>query len=265
MRRAALALLFAVTWLCAASAGAEDLRRLQSVGVAPVLPAKGESGSPRNAAVRAAVARAVESVALALEPKVPAAPDAPAKDPTALDPKLARALGDDPLDYATRYRILEDRGTRPAIFSRESGAEKEYVVVVEVQVDAARVGERLRAAGWLAAPATNAPSSTQRVVLEGLTDYRALDSVRRLLVERLGARKALPVELTRGRAVLAVDGGPAPATLAASLQAAAPPELHVEPVEAGDDGAITLRVEWIPPPVEPAAPQPTPETTGAPN
>jgi hypothetical protein len=264
VRAARFALLVLALALGATPAGAADLRRLESVGVAPVLPGKSASASPRSAAVRAAVARAVEAVALALEPNVPPFPDEPAKDPTALAPRLARALGDDPLDYANRYRILDDRGLRPALFERESGAEKEYVVVVEVQVDAERVGERLRAAGWLASSGASASGATQRLVLEGLADYRALDSIRRLLVERLGARKALPVELSRGRAVLAVVGGPAPAALAASLQAAAPPELRLTAVEPDDSDpeGVTLLVEWTPP-VLPAASEPSPEPDAA--
>jgi hypothetical protein len=255
VKRSALALALLAAVLAAGAASAADLRRLESVGVAPVLPGK-PSASPRTAAVRAAVARAVEAVALALDPAVPPLKeDKPPKDPTAILPKLARALGEDPLEYANRYRILEDRGLRPAIFQRESGAEKEYVAVVEVQVDADRVAERLRAAGWLAAPGAAAGAATQRLVLEGVQDYRALDSVRKLLVEKLGARKALPVELSRGRAVLAVEGGPPASALAASLQKAAPPELHVTPVESDPEG-VTVQVEWTPPPVEPAASEP---------
>ena len=214
MRRAAVLL---AVWILGAGgvAFAADLRRIESVGVVPVAAGAARSAAPRTSAVRAAVARAVESVAISLGPSVPALAEAPAgdpaRDPTSLAPELAPALGDDPLDYAASYRIVEDRGMRKALYEKQSGAPNEYVVVVEVQVDAARVAERLRTAGWLAAPIGS--SAPLRVVLEGVEDYRAYESVRRLLLERGGARSAQPVEFTRTRAVLAVAGAPEPAAL----------------------------------------------------
>lgn len=254
MRRAALTL--AVLLCAAAPAGAADLRRVESIGVVPIGGGAPEKATPRAAAVRAAVARAVEAVAQGLGPVVPplAGSREAAKKPTAIGPEFARALGEDPLDYATRYRILEDRGVRPAP-RQEGGADKEYVVVVEVQVDAARVAERLRAAGWLRGAGDGEARATLRLVLEGVSDYRALESIRRLLLERLGAQRALPVEFSQGRAVLAVEGGPPADTLVTALQAAAPPELRLVPVEV-DAQSVALLVEWTPPPapsVEPAA------------
>ncbi len=252
MRRAAGLL---AVWILGAggAAHAADVRRIESVGVAPVAAGAAKTGAPRASAVRAAVARAVESVAISLGPSLPAPAEAaakdPARDPTSLAPELARALGDDALDYATSYRIVEDRGLRKALYERQTGAPDEYVVVVEVQVDAARVAERLRAAGWLAAPIGS--SAPLRVVLEGVGDYRAYESVRRLLVERGGARSAEPVEFTRKRAVLAVAGAPEPDALLAALQAGAPPELRLVPLETGPEG-LTLLVEWTPATPEPA-------------
>lgn len=257
MRRAAGLL---AAWILGAALVAEaaDLRRIESVGVVPVAAGAARTGAPRTAAVRAGVARAVESVALSLGPNVPTAPKAsakaPAPDPTALAPELARALGADPLDYAASYRIVEDRGLRKALYERQTGAGDEYVVVVEVQVDAGRVAERLRTAGWLAAPIGS--SAPLRVVLEGVGDYRAYESVRRLLVERGGARSAQPVEFTRQRVILAVAGAPEPAALVAALQAGAPPELRLVPLETGPEG-LTLLVEWTP-----AVPEPVPAPAG---
>jgi hypothetical protein len=249
VKRAAAAALAACLLLSAGPAAlAADLRRVESVGVVPI--ASGSAKSPRNAAVRAGVARAVESVAVSLGPALPAPVPTPAEgaaagakpDPTALAPELASALGKDPLDYAASYRIVEDRGTRRSLYEKQSGAESEYVVVVEVQVDAGRIAERLRAAGWLAAPAGS--GAPLRLVLEGVRDYRAYASVRRLLVERGGARGVSPVEFSRGRAVLSVEGAPPPEALLASLQAAAPPELRMVALETGPE-ALTLLVEWV--------------------
>jgi hypothetical protein len=257
VRRCAL-VVAAALWIAVAASGA-DLRRVEATGSVPVGSATAKT-PPRNAAVRAAVARAVESVAQDLGAAVPKPAPAPAgakpPNPAAIAPELAKALGQDPLDYATRYRILEDKGVRAVRAPQPGAPEKEYVVVVEVQVDAARIGERLRAAGWLASSGDGAGGATTELVLEGLNDYRALASVRRLLVEKLGARRVLPVEFRRGEAVLSVEGGPPAGSLAAALQAAAPPELRLVPVD-GDEQGVTLVVEWTPPPatvpVEPAA------------
>jgi hypothetical protein len=259
VRRALLA--FACALACAALALAAEPRRVESVGIAPVKKDAPATSSPRSAALTAAVARAVETVALELEPSLPKTSGERAKDPTKIAPELAAALGSDPLDYATRYRLLKDRGLRPAIYGKETGAEKEYVVVVEVQVDAERVAERLRAAGYLAGTQPGASQAPLRLVLEGVTDYRAYASVRKLLVERLGVRSAQPVEFRRGETVLALEGAPAPETIGPSLQAAAPPELRVVPLEAGPD-AVRLQLEWTPPPeaTRPGAADPAAET-----
>lgn len=266
MRRAALGLAVALLVCLAGGSGAADLRRVQSVGVVPIgegAPDKApeKTATPRTLAVRAAVARAVESTAQSLGPSVPRAPaDAAPADPTAIAPQLAAALGTDPLDYATSYRVVEDRGRRAALFARETGATSEYVVLVEVQVDADRVADRLRAAGWLA-PKASGGGEHLRLVLEGVSDYRAYDAVRRLLVERAGARSAQPVEFARGRVVLAVEGAQPPQALTAALQAAAPPELRLAPVETTADG-LTLLVEWTP--QAPAATAPAPPPSEAP-
>ena len=45
--------------------------------------------------------------------------------------QLWAALGKNPLDYANRFRILEDRGERPALFTEIPGVSTEYVVLVE--------------------------------------------------------------------------------------------------------------------------------------
>jgi len=264
VRRPAAALLFA--WLAAGAAGAADLRRVEATGVVPIDAKVSGKTAPRTLAVRAAVARAVEQVAQDLAPDAPKpAKDAPADakvDPAAIAPELARALGTDPLDYATRYRILEDRGLRAVSSPAPGGSEKEYAVVVEVQVDATHIAEKLRAAGLLASPASTANGARVLLVLENVRDYRALASVRRLLVEKLGARKALPVEFRRGgEVVLSVEGGPSEASLAAALQSAAPPELHLSPATSDHEGAVALLVEWTSP--DAAAPSAAPADPAA--
>jgi hypothetical protein len=265
VRRVALALVIAC--LAASAAVAADLRRVEAMGAVPVDPKAAAKTQPRTLAVRAAVARAVEQVAQELAPDAPKPAKEPSTDakanPAAIAPELARALGTDPLDYATRYRILEDRGLRAVSSPEPGGAEKEYEVMVEVQVDATHVAERLRAAGWIASLADASKDAHVQLVLENVRDYRALASVRRLLVEKLGARRALPVEFRRGgEVVLAVEGGPSEAQLAAALQAAAPPELHLSPA-ASDHEGVALLVEWTPPAPAPTSAPADPDGEGA--
>ena len=265
MRCAALALLLAC--VAASAAGAADLRRIEATGVVPVDSRTSAKTPSRTLAVRAAVARAVEQVAQDLAPdaaKAAKEPPADAKaNPAAIAPELARALGTDPLDYATRYRILQDRGLHAASAPTPDGADKEYEVVVEVQVDAKHVADRLRAAGWLASAPEPGTGARVLLVLENVRDYRALASVRRLLVEKLGARRALPVEFRRGgEVVLSVEGGPSEASLAAALQAAAPPELRLSPAATDHEG-VALLVEWTPPAPAPSSAPADPAVEGA--
>ena len=105
-------------------------------------------------------------------------------------------------------------------------AKTEYVVVVEATVDAGRVRERLARAGLLVAPAGEVRRYHVRLEAEGLEDYAAYRALRETLLEGVGVRSALPVELERGRAVLDVDGELAGDALLAALVRAAPPGTH---------------------------------------
>jgi hypothetical protein len=216
---------------------AADLRRIESVGVFPLGSGPAGGRAPRDGAVRAAVARAVEGVAEGLMPEgwhesVPASP--PKAEPADLKATLAPALGSDPFEYATRFRILEDRGPRDALLSRDPDVDTEYVAVVEVFVDVGRVRDRLHTAGWIVVPAGQEATQVLLVVT-GLGSFGAYEALRRTLLEELEVRSALPVELSRGRAVLAVDGPYGAEALEAALR--------------------TLLVDWTPPadPAPPAA------------
>jgi hypothetical protein len=226
---------------------AADLRRVESVGVVPIED-RGRRETDRQRAVAAALARAVERVAeRALEqaPPEPAPGEQRRPAPDAIAPALAPALGDDPFEYATRFRILEERGIRPAMLSG-SDAEQEYVVLVEVFVDATRIGERLAAAGWREDPAGS--HSRVHLVLEGLRSFQAYDALRRALSDELHVRSVIPVELVRGRAVLEVDSDYDPDGLLAALADTAEPGLRVVPVSRDAD-TLTVLVDWTPPPV----------------
>jgi hypothetical protein len=225
--------------LAAGSVSRAEERSVEGIGAVPV-PAGSHGGSAREAALRAAIAEAVREVAFALLPHLDAA---------AVEPAVDAALGPDPRHLASRFRILEDRGEGPALLVQEPGVETEYVMVVQAQVDVARVRERLERAGLLAPAAGEDALGPERlrVVIEDLDGYAAYTAVRTLLDE-LGVRGALPVELERGRAVLEVATRLAPEDLLASLVRSAPPELRIEPLAAGA-ASISLRAHFVPPPL----------------
>ena len=235
-RRAAAAL--AALLLAASGAAGAEERSVEGVGAAPVKGAKApRSGTPREAALRAAIADAVRKVALELLPQL---------DPAAAEPTVDAALGRDPRSFSNRFRIVEDRGEGPALLVDEPGVETEYVMVVQAQVDVGRVRQSLERAGLLAPPpAEGALRQRVRVVIEELDGYAGYNAVRTLLGE-LGVRAAVPVELERGRAVLEVESGLPPSELLSSLVRSAPPELRVEPI-ASDAASITLRARFVPP------------------
>ena len=114
----------------------------------------------------------------------------PGFDPTdhASEADLEDALGNDPLDYADRFRVVEDRGERPALFSEAPGVETEYVVLVEAHVETSRIRQRLAAAGLLSRPSGDARRYRVRVVLDEVGSYGAYQAVRTLL-EEMGAQR----------------------------------------------------------------------------
>lgn len=244
MRRAGLLLGLAAVLLWAGAAGAEVVR-IEALGAVPLDPDAPTHGAPRDAALERALNDAVWRVAL---------DQLPGFDPSdeLAQARLAQALGDEPRDYVNRFRILEDRGKRPALFSDAPGVESEYVVLVEVHVDRDRVAKRLRDAGLLATPSGERRHYRVRVVLEDVETYGTYQAVRTLL-EEIGARSALPVEMERGRAVLVVDGTRPPDQLLAALVRAAPPDLSVVPLGA-DDESLRLRARFLG--ATPAAPEP---------
>jgi len=215
---------------------AAEVRSIEALGAAPVNPDAPSAEPLRDAALRRALHEAVRRVALEQLVGFDTADEAAQE-------ALTSALGKEPLDYATRFRVVEDRGERPALFSEDPGVESEYVVLAEVHVDTDRVRERLSAAGLLSRPSGDARRYRVRVVLEEVGSYGAYQAVRTLL-EEMGARSAVPVEMERGRAVLEVDGTRSPDALIAALVRAAPPNLSVVPLGVDDEG-VHLRARFL--------------------
>jgi hypothetical protein len=264
----AVALLSGMALAAPARAASDDVQRVEAVGALPMTRDASAGAAPRDGAVRAAVGDAVMRIALALLPEGFTPPtkidelagepgedltEAPgdtsdgAGDATDSDAELAawlqQVLGDDPFEYATRFRILEDRGVRPALLSGDPDAATEYVVVVEVYVDTGRVLDRLHATGLLVAPAGDESRFRIQFEVEGLDSFAGYDALRRTLVAAPGVSSALPSEFRRDRVVLVVIADREASAILDELLTTAPPGLRVIPLESRDDGA-TLLVDW---------------------
>jgi hypothetical protein len=205
---------------------------MEAVGAVPLAPDVRHASPPRDLAVRMALNEAVRRVALDLVPNM---------EPEEAAEYLPEVLGDEPLDYTTRFRIIEDRGERPALFADDPEVEFEYVVVVEAHIDADRVKQRLMEAGLLATGSDDASQRSIRLVVEDFESYAAYAALREALVEGVGVSSALPVEMERGRAVLAVTTVGGPRQLLEDLLRAAPPELLITPLSARED-ELTVRI-----------------------
>jgi hypothetical protein len=255
MRSRSAASVLAVAGLVFASAPlvAEE-SKTQAVGVAPVTK---EDPSPRDSALRAAVRTAVAEAAAAMLPANYAPPERRPGD-TDREPNawLAEKLGD-PFAYVTRFRIVEDRGRRPALFTADKAVESEYVVLAEVNLNVDAIRAKMEKVGLAAERSARGPSRAVTLVVEGLTSYPPLAQVRKTLERDRGVRSVQPVEFTAGRAVLAIDADQDASALVESLTRRAPEGLHVVPVEQGPTRA-TVRVDWTP-----VAPAPTAAPTAA--
>lgn len=253
-----------------AGAAVAEQTWVEAAGVARAEPGEAKGGPGRQAALRAALSEAVLQVATGLLAASEAAAGKPPSDPAALAERAAHALGGDPTLYVTRYQIREDRGVQPRLLLADPDATAEYQLVVAAQVDVARVRQRV---GVRAAPPANeAPPSagaTQaaeapppeptpgasfsrvRLEVDGIASYREYASVRAALVEKVGARSALPVEFRRGRAVLDVDSPVSAADLPAALgRALAGTAVSVDPlppVTDAPEGEARVRIRAVAP------------------
>jgi hypothetical protein len=216
----------------APGAGAE-VRRIESVGAIPLQSDVRRSSPPRDAAVRRALNSAVWQVALGLLPGM---------GETEAQEVLPGALGDDPFEFTTRFRIIEDRGEVPASLTDDPQASLEYVVVVEANIDASRVEKRLKEAGLMFTRSGSAAHPVT-VVVERLTDFIAYQKLLEALVTGAGANSAVPAEFERGRAVIAVEALSDAPQLLEDLLAGAPPGLQITSLGVVGD-VLTLRIEY---------------------
>jgi len=242
-----LAVLLALGGLSQAPlASARDVVRVESVGVAAVQPG---APSPRDAAVRMALLEAVRQTAESL--LATGAEDGFDEEPDEIEDlesdgeenlELLEILGYEPLEYATRFQVVEDRGEGPALFGSDLGVETEYVVIVSVFVDRDRIRERLTRAGVSLAPAGQEPQIQSRLILENLGEYWVYAEIRRVLLEELKMRSAIPREFVPGRGVLDLNAAQSPSEFLSSLQRAVSDRMDLVPLSVEAD-EMRLRVE----------------------
>jgi len=239
-----------------------EVRRLEVVGAAPLDPRTRATSIPRDAAIAEALWEGVSRVAesLLLDAELPEAEGD--------THPLREVLGRDMIPFTRSFRIVEDQGERPALFSESPEIATEYVVVVEVQVDVDRVKERLVTAGLLASRSGDGELRTVVLELQGLDLYPGYaELVSALQGDVIGARSVTPLSFERGRILLQVRSGRSAADLLDRLLALTPGALALTPVgleEPGPDGGgerLVLRATWTPPP--PAA-ETTSQPVGAP-
>jgi hypothetical protein len=192
---------------------------------------------------------------------------------------IREALGREMVSYTKSYRIVEDQGERPALFTDEPDVATEYVVLLEVQVETDRVRARLEEAGLLR-PQVVSELTGIRIEILGLTHYRGYQALLDVLrSDAVSAEDVLPRHFSPGRVVVQVEGEWEPDQLLERLQAASPENLSIEvatpepsldpapgstpspwrnPVnQPPGPGKMVLRAAWGPlPPLAPPEPSP---------
>ena len=241
-RAAALSLVLAAALPAPRSGAAADLESVQAVGAAPAGRANG--GAERQAALEAAVREGVLQVAAEVAQET-----GPAPDPAA----LKSALGADLSSYAVRFRLIEDRGEHAALLIQEPGVDREYEVLVDVEVDRGTIRSRLARAGLVKAAAAPTAQRSVEVALEGVQSYGTWERLRRALGERGGSVR--PLEFSRGRVLARVETDEAPDALVERLRHAVGDSFGIA-LRSADAQQIRIEVISAPAPSAPAPPPP---------
>ena len=254
--------------LFATDAEAGQPQRVEVVGIYPIRDAQRGQLNPRDEAIQQALWEGVSRVALELigdergegrsvidGDEVARSGAAPTSDPTS-DPvapadasrRFREVLGREILPYTRSFRILEDRGERPVLFADEPGVRSEYLVVVEVLVDVARLSSELSRAGLLTTVGTDL--SRQRITIEliGLERHAGLRRVLETLRTEIGAIRIETLEFSPARQLLSVETAIGPDEVAERLGSVEASDLILDPIEV-DGAARRLRVlaQWFAP------------------
>jgi hypothetical protein len=227
----AVGLLVALSTGLAAAPAAAELETVSQVGAVAVAEGQATTGMRRRA-LADAVGRAVNGVARRLVEADGA--------PTPARPDLDRWLGDDRRDYTSSFRVVRDLGVRAPQLLDPTATPAEYAVAAEVIVDAGLVRRRLLEAGVVRPQASQRPPSGRLLlVLEPLDSHAAYAYVR----ETLGA---VPVEFSRGRAVLGLETDLHPDGVVERLRREAPPDIRIGRSD-WDGSTLRLEVRQVPP------------------
>jgi len=254
--------------LLGTDAVAGEPHRVEVVGIYPIRDAQRGQLNPRDEAIQQALWEGVSRVALELIGDGPgksrseidgdevkrsgaattsgptSAPDAPVD----ASKRFRGVLGREILPYTRSFRILEDRGERPVVFADAPGVRSEYLVVVEVLVDVARLKSELSRAGLLAPSGTN--PSRQRITIEliGLERHAGLRRALETLRTEIGATRIETLEFSRARQLLSVETAIGPDEIAARLGALEGPDLILDPIEVdGDARRVRVLAQWFAP------------------
>lgn len=244
----------------AASGRAGEPQRVQVVGSHPIRTSERAKTSARDQAIEQALWEGVSRVAQTLLEDEGVAEDLPtagaggaegeasdaAPDQTA---RFRTIFGPQILPYTRSYRIVEDRGERPVLFSDDSGVRSEYLVVVEVAVDVDRVRRELARAGLLG---TDGGAAVERrsltLELVGIRRHAGLQRVLEALRRELGATRIETLEFSPARQVLRLESPLGPEALAERLARLDSAELILDPVEIDRErGRIRVLAQWLEP------------------
>jgi hypothetical protein len=245
-------------WL-APHASAEP-QRVEVVGTYPIREGTRSKVKPRDEAIQKALWEGVTRVALEmigeegpadeLDPSAIGATAATGSDRAQPDPtdRFRKIFGGQILPYTRSFRIVEDRGERPVLFADEPGVRSEYLVVVEVIVDADRVRGELARSGLVAAAPGAGTRQTVILELVGLDRYAgfrlALDTLRR----QLSAARIDTLEYSPTRQLLQLEVPYGPEEVAARLERLDSAELILEPVEIDREGRrMRVLSQWLAP------------------
>lgn len=217
-----------------------ELVRVEAIGSVPLGAASNGGSVARQAALEAGIREAITRSAV----------DLARQAGSSADPEAVRnALGPDPKSLAARYRILEDRGERAPLLEASPGAEREYVVAVEVEVDRAMLRSRLAQAGLLGSVRPASAGGATRIVLEGVDSYPVWTRIRDALSAK--GERVSGVEFSPGRIVAVLGAPESEGALVARVSAGLGEAFEVQPL--GTDGdAFRIGVARRPPPEEPA-------------
>jgi hypothetical protein len=184
--------------------------------------------------------------------------------------RIRQALGRDTVSYTKSFRIVEDQGERPALFTDDPDVATEYLVLLEVQVEVDRVRGGLEQAGLLR-PLEVSELTGIEIEILGLGHYAGYQALLTLLrSDGVGAAEVSPRHFGPDRVILVVEGEWEAPELVERLQARAPENLVIEALDrvprrppgrgslwgegedaVGEPEKLVLRVAWAPlPPPE---------------